>query len=89
MKRFKMGVFNNLQLHDFDIKEYMKSVNEKIQTGFKLDKNNNYDMQQKRLVPILPKPSMSLTPSQNTRWKLGLQTKLTQQVFFCWMEEII
>ena len=52
MKRFKMGVFNNLQLHDFDIKEYMKSVNEKIQTGFKLDKNNNYDMQQKRLVNL-------------------------------------
>ena len=48
----KMGVFNNLQLHDFDIKEYMKSVNEKIQTGFKLDKNNNYDMQQKRLVNL-------------------------------------
>ena len=47
-----MGVFNNLQLHDFDIKEYMKSVNEKIQTGFKLDKNNNYDMQQKRLVNL-------------------------------------
>ena len=52
MKRFKMGVFNNLQLHDFDIKEYMKSVNEKIQTGFKLDKNNNYDMQQKRVVNL-------------------------------------
>ena len=52
MKRFKMGVFNNLQLHDFDIKEYMKSVNAKIQTGFKLDKNNNYDMQQKRVVNL-------------------------------------
>ena len=47
-----MGVFNNLQLHDFDIKEYMKSVNEKIQTGFKLDKNNNYDMQQKRVANL-------------------------------------
>ena len=53
MKRFKMGVFNNLQLHDnFDIKEYMESFNEKIQTGFKLDKNNNYDMQQKRLANL-------------------------------------
>ena len=52
MKRFKMGVFNNLQLHDFDIKEYMKSVNAKIQTGFKFDKNNNYDMQQKRVVNL-------------------------------------
>ena len=53
MKRFKMGVFNNLQLHDnFDIKDYIKSFNEKIQTGFKLDKNNNYDMQQKRLANL-------------------------------------
>ena len=53
MKRFKMGVFNNLQLHDnVDIKEYMQSFNDKIQTGFKLDKNNNYDMQQKRLANL-------------------------------------
>ena len=52
MKRFKMGVFNNLQLHDFDIKGYIKSFNEKIQTGFKLDANNNYDMQQKRLANL-------------------------------------
>ena len=53
MKRFKMGVFNNLQLHDnVDIKDYIKSFNEKIQTGFKLDKNNNYDMQQKRLANL-------------------------------------
>ena len=53
MKRFKMEVFNNLQLHDnVDIKEYMQSFNEKIQTGFKLDKNNNYDMQQKRLANL-------------------------------------
>ena len=47
-----MGVFNNLQLHDLDIKEYMKSFHEQSQTGFKLDKNNNYDMQQKRLVNL-------------------------------------
>ena len=48
-----MGVLNNLQLHDnFDIKEYIKSFNEKIQTGFKLDANNNYDMQQKRLANL-------------------------------------
>ena len=48
-----MGVLNNLQLHDnFDIKEYMQSFNDKIQTGFKLDKNNNYDMQQKRLANL-------------------------------------
>ena len=53
MKIFKMGVFNNLQLYDnFDIKDYIKSFNEKIQTGFKLDANNNYDMQQKRLANL-------------------------------------
>ena len=45
-----MGVLNNLQLHD--IKDYIKSFNEKTQTGFKLDKNNNYDMQQKRLANL-------------------------------------
>ena len=40
-------------MHDnFDIKEYMQSFNDKIQTGFKLDKNNNYDMQQKRLTNL-------------------------------------
>ena len=48
-----MGILNNLQLHDnFDIKDYIKSFNEKIQTGFKLDANNNYDMQQKRLANL-------------------------------------
>ena len=48
-----MGVFNNPQLHDdFNIKEYIKSFNKQIQTGFKLDKNNNYDTQQKRLANL-------------------------------------
>ena len=43
-----------MKLNDnsFDIKEYIKSFNEKIQTGFKLDANNNYDMQQKRLANL-------------------------------------
>ena len=51
MKLFKMGVFNNIQrFKTFDIKEYMKNFQRQIQTGFKLDKNNNYDMQQKRLA---------------------------------------
>ena len=49
-----MGVLNNFQLNDnsFDIKEYIKYVKGQIQTGFKLDKNNNYDMQQKRLANV-------------------------------------
>ena len=47
-----MGVLNNFQLKDssFNIRDYIKYFKEQIQTGFKLDKNNNYDMQQKRLA---------------------------------------
>ena len=49
-----MGVLNNFQLNNntFDIREYIKYFKGKIQTGFKLDANNNYDMQQKRLANV-------------------------------------
>ena len=48
---FKMGVLNNFPLNNntFDIREYIKYFKGQIQTGFKLDANNNYDRQQKRL----------------------------------------
>ena len=46
-----MGVLNNIQrFKTFDIREYIKNFQRQIQTGFKLDKNNNYDIQQKRLA---------------------------------------
>ena len=46
-----MGVLNNIQrFKTFDIREYVKNFQRQIQTGFKLDKNNNYDIQQKRLA---------------------------------------
>ena len=49
MKLFKMGVLNNIQrFKTFDIREYIKNFPSR--TGFKLDKNNNYDIQQKRLA---------------------------------------
>ena len=46
-----MGVLNNIQrFKTFDIREYIKNFQRQIQTGLKLDKNNNYDIQQKRLT---------------------------------------
>ena len=48
-----MGVLNNIQrFKTFDIKEYLKNFQRQIQTGFKLDSNNNYDIQQKRLANV-------------------------------------
>ena len=50
---FKMGVYNNFQRHKtFDFKAYIKYFKSQIQTGLKLDKNNNYDIQQKRLANV-------------------------------------
>ena len=46
-----MGVLNNIQrFKTFDIREYIKNFQRQIQTGLKLDSNNNYDIQQKRLA---------------------------------------
>ena len=48
-----MGVLNNIQrFKTFDIREYIKNFQSQIQTGFKFDKNNNYDIQQKRLANV-------------------------------------
>ena len=48
-----MGVFNNVQrFTNMDISEYIKNFNRQIQTGLKLDSNNNYDIQQKRLANV-------------------------------------
>ena len=46
-----MGVLNNIQrFKTFDIREYIRNFSS--QTGLKLDKNNNYDIQQKRLANV-------------------------------------
>ena len=42
-----MGIFNNVgRFTNVDISEYIKSFQRQIQTGLKLDSNNNYDIQQ-------------------------------------------
>ena len=48
-----MGIFNNVgRFTNVDISEYIKSFQGQIQTGLKLDSNNNYDIQQKRLANV-------------------------------------
>ena len=48
-----MGVLNNIQrFKTFDIREYSRNFQRQIQTGLKLDTNNNYDIQQKRLANV-------------------------------------
>ena len=48
-----MGVFNNIQrFTNVDISEYIRNFQRQIQTGLKLDTNNNYDIQQKRLANV-------------------------------------
>ena len=48
-----MGVLNNIQrFKTFDIREYLRNFQRQIQTGLKLDANNNYDIQQKRLADV-------------------------------------
>ena len=72
-----MGVLNNFQLNNntFDIREYMKYFKGQIQTDFKLDKNNNYDMQQTRLVGEGVDAGDVITKHQ---MEVGLSTKSDQ-----------
>ena len=49
-----MGIFNNTgRFTDFDIGKYIRNLNIQIEgTGLKLDSNNNYDIQQRRLTNV-------------------------------------
>ena len=78
MKLFKMGVFNNIQrFKTFDIREYIKNFQRQIQTGFKLDKNNNYDIQQKRLANTGEGVDISDAITKH-QLEVGLSTKSDQ-----------
>ena len=46
-----MGLFNNVGRYS-DIHEYIKNFKEQTQSGLKLDVNNNYDIEGKRLVNV-------------------------------------
>ena len=51
MKRSKMGLFNNVGRYS-DIHEYIKNFTQQTQSGLKLDVNNNYDIEGKRLANV-------------------------------------
>ena len=73
-----MGVFNNIQrFATFDISEYIRNFQRQIQTGLKLDSNNNYDIQQKRLANV-GEGVMETMLLQNIKWKLGCQQNRIQ-----------
>ena len=74
-----MGVLNNFQLKDssFNIREYIKYFKGQIQTGFKLDKNNNYDTQQKRLANVGEGVDISDAITKH-QMEVGLSTKSDQ-----------
>ena len=46
-----MGLFNNIGRYS-DIREYIKNFKEQTQSGLKLDANNNYDIEGKRLANV-------------------------------------
>ena len=46
-----MGLFNNVGRYS-DIHEYIKNFKEQTQSGLKLDSNNNYDIEGKRLANV-------------------------------------
>ena len=49
-----MGIFNNLHKYsNFDISENIKSITKQIQAGGpKLDANNNYDIENRKLANV-------------------------------------
>ena len=46
-----MGIFNNIERFNLDIRD-IKNFNQQIQSGLKLDVNNNYDSEGKRLANV-------------------------------------
>ena len=79
MKRSKMGLFNNVGRYS-DIHEYIKNFNQQTQSGLKLDVNNNYDIEGKRLANVGQGVDAddAVVMHQMTSLDTGLETKLSQ-----------
>ena len=79
MKRYKMGLFNNVGRYS-DIHEYIKNFKEKTQSGLKLDSNNNYDIEGKRLANVGQgvDDDDAVVMHQFASLDAGLETKLSQ-----------
>ena len=79
MKRSKMGLFNNVGKYS-DIHEYIKNFKEQTQSGLKLDVNNNYDIEGKRLANVGQGVDAddAVVMHQMESFDTDLETKLTQ-----------
>ena len=79
MKEYKMGIFNNIGRY-LDIQDYIKNFNQQIQSGLKLDVNNNYDIEGKRLANVGQglDDDDAVVMHQLTSLDTGLKTKLSQ-----------
>ena len=74
-----MGLFNNVGRYS-DIHEYIKNFKEQTQSGLKLDSNNNYDIEGKRLANVGQGVDAddAVVMHQMTSLDTGLETKLSQ-----------
>ena len=79
MKEYKMGIFNNIGRY-LDIQDYIKNFNQQIQSGLKLDVNNNYDIEGKRLANVGQglDDDDAVVIHQLTSLDTGLKTELSQ-----------
>ena len=74
-----MGLFNNVGRYS-DIHEYIKNFKEQTQSGLKLDVNNNYDIEGKRLANVGQGVDAddAVVMHQMESLDTDLETKLTQ-----------
>ena len=74
-----MGLFNNVGRYS-DIHEYIKNFKEQTQSGLKLDVNNNYDIEGKRLANVGQgvDDDDAVVMHQFVLLDIGLETKLAQ-----------
>ena len=74
-----MGLFNNVGRYS-DVHEYIKNFNQQTQSGLKLDVNNNYDIEGKRLANVGQgvNDDDAVVMQQITSLDTSFETKLTQ-----------
>ena len=74
-----MGLFNNVGRYS-DVHEYIKNFNQQTQSGLKLDVNNNYDIEGKRLANVGQgvDDDDAVVMQQIASLGTGFETKLTQ-----------
>ena len=74
-----MGLFNNVGRYT-DVHEYIKNFTQQTQSGLKLDSNNNYDIEGKRLANVGQgiDADDAVVMHQMASLDTGLETKLAQ-----------